>query len=78
MFARAARTSMRTRDRRPPYLLSIVPMSVCTNLGPYRPSRLAAYAGCVMLRPRLRARNATRTFTRAVRTSMRTRNRRPH
>jgi hypothetical protein len=33
----------------------IVPMSVCTNLGPDRPSRLAAYAGYVVLRAHLRA-----------------------
>jgi hypothetical protein len=30
-------------------------MSVCTNLGPDPLSRLAAYAGCLMLRARLRA-----------------------
>jgi hypothetical protein len=29
-------------------------MSVCTNLGPDPLTRLAAYAGCVMLRARLR------------------------
>jgi hypothetical protein len=34
---------MRTRDRRAPYLHLIVPMSVCANVRPYRPSRLAAY-----------------------------------
>jgi hypothetical protein len=52
MFARA---SMRTRDRRPPLLLPIVPISVCTNVGPDRRSRLAAYAVCVVLCARLRA-----------------------
>jgi hypothetical protein len=33
-------------------------MSVCTNLCPDRPSRLAAYAGCVILRARFRAQRA--------------------
>jgi hypothetical protein len=33
-------------------------MCVCTNLGPDRPGHLAAYAGCVMLRARLRAQRA--------------------
>jgi hypothetical protein len=45
MFARDARASMRTRDRRPPYLHRIVPMSVCANFQLDRPSRLAAYTG---------------------------------
>jgi hypothetical protein len=34
-----ARTYMRTRDRRPPYLHRIVPMSISANFGPDRPSR---------------------------------------
>jgi hypothetical protein len=55
---------MLTRDRRPPYLHRIVPMSVCANLGFDRPSRLAVYAGYVVLRVHLCA-------------SMRTRDRRP-
>jgi hypothetical protein len=38
---------MRTCDRRPLLLLPIVPMSVCTNLGLDRSSRLAAYADYV-------------------------------
>jgi hypothetical protein len=43
MFARARlRAHMRTRDRRPPYLHRIVPMSISANFGPDRPSRLAA------------------------------------
>jgi hypothetical protein len=33
------------RTRRPPYLHRIVPMSVCANVGPDRPSRFAAYTG---------------------------------
>jgi hypothetical protein len=37
-FARAARTSIRTRNRRLPYLLPIVPMSLCTNVGPDCPA----------------------------------------
>jgi hypothetical protein len=45
---------MRTRDRRLPQLVPIFPMSVCTNLGLDRSSRLAAYAGYVVLRARLR------------------------
>jgi hypothetical protein len=43
------------RARRPAYLLPIVPMSVCINLGPDRSCRLAAYAGYVVLRARLPA-----------------------
>jgi hypothetical protein len=42
MFAREARASMRTRDRRSPYIHR---MSVCANFRPDRPSRLAAYTG---------------------------------
>jgi hypothetical protein len=55
MFARAARPSMRTRDRRPPLILPIGQISVCTNVGPNHTSRLAAYAVCVVLCARLRA-----------------------
>jgi hypothetical protein len=41
-----------------PYLHRIVSMSVCTTLGLDLSSRLAAYAGYVVLRARLRAQRA--------------------
>jgi hypothetical protein len=62
MFARA---SMRTRDRRLPKVLPIVPMSVCSNLGLDRPFRLAVYAGYVVLRAHLRALRAFARIARA-------------
>jgi hypothetical protein len=49
---------MRTRDRRPKYVLPIVPMSVLTNLGLDMPGRLAVYARYVVLRACLRAKRA--------------------
>jgi hypothetical protein len=61
-FACAARTLMRTHDRRPPYVLPIVPMSVCSYLGIDRPGRLAVYAGCAGLRACLRAQRAQRAI----------------
>jgi hypothetical protein len=53
-FARAERAPMRTHDHRSPYLLPNVPMSVCANVGLDWSRRLAAYAGYVVLRARLR------------------------
>jgi hypothetical protein len=50
-----------------PYLVRIVPMSVCTNLGLNQSSRLADYAGYVVLCERLHMQRAY----------MRTRARRP-
>jgi hypothetical protein len=47
--------------RRLPYLVPIVQMSVCTNLGLDRSSHLAAYAGYVVLRARINAHSRSLT-----------------
>jgi hypothetical protein len=59
---RAQRASMRTRDRRSPYLHRIVPMSVCADVGPDRPSRFAAYTGHVIVCAHLRCTLALADF----------------
>jgi hypothetical protein len=58
-----ARACMRTPVRRLPYVHGIGPMRVCANVGPNRPSRLAAYTGHVMTCARLRAHGCARALT---------------